>query len=209
MKRMVRTFYVVAMLGWLALAGNAPALAAPLGSSSLTPPPPSFLTCRATGQGTICEGSITFGPGSGPSGFFCGTAAHPVELISSGQESWRLIRYYDSAGNMTREILHLEADGALTNPVTGLAARATQTAQIINTLAVPGDPASLTFQQSGVVKFYLPGGGVLLRDVGRGVTAPNGSTLASSGQHQFDAYFSGDHSVLAPLCAALGSPGTP
>ena len=29
-------------------------------TQSLTPPPPSFLTCKAVGNGTICHGSRTF-----------------------------------------------------------------------------------------------------------------------------------------------------
>jgi hypothetical protein len=210
MVRMFRTFFAISTVAWLAVLGDAAALAAPPVLPPLTPPPPSFETCRATGNGAICEGSVVFGPDSGPSGMICGTAANPVELIISGQDSWRVTRYYDSAGNLTREVIHEHAVGILTNPVTGRTATATQIAAIINTLAVPGDFATVTFQQTGVVKFYLPGGGVLLRDVGRDVIVlASGNDIASSGQHQLGAYFSGDHSVLEPLCAALGTPGAP
>jgi tetratricopeptide (TPR) repeat protein len=73
----------------------------------------------------------------------------------------------------------------------------------------PGDFDTETLTQRGVVKFYLPGAGVLFIDVGRAVIPPDEGLVSETGLHQFDQYFGGDTSVLERVCEALGSPGTP
>jgi hypothetical protein len=141
---------------------------------------------------------------------FCGPAEHPVELlVEQGTDSVQLTRYYNTAGNLTRRFRHEEWQATVLNPATGLTAPTTQIAQFIATLAVPGDFSTATEQLTGAGRIYLPGGGVLMREMGREVVGPDGNDLFLSGQHQLNEYFNGDHSVLAPLCAALGSPGTP
>jgi hypothetical protein len=185
------------------------ALANPPNLPPLTPPPPPYYTCQPTGHGAICRADRVDQLEQIPSGLLCGTAANPVELLLSGTDNFALTRYYNTDGNQTRRTVHEHFDATILNPATGLTALTTQIAEFVDTFAVPGDPATVTFQQTGVVKFYLPGSGVLLRDVGRAVIGPDGNDVFDSGQHQLGAYFGGDHSVLASLCATLGSPGTP
>src|ERR671932_2334582 len=84
-----------------------------------------------------------------------------------------------------------------------LSANATQIGVFVDTLATPGDFSSATTVLTGLVKFSLPGGGVLMRDVGRSVFNEE-TTFGESGQHQLDQYFAGGHSVAEKLCAALG-----
>ena len=93
--------------------------------------------------------------------------------------------------------------------MTGLTVLTTQIAEFSSSFGTPGDFDTATNTQRGVVKFYLPGAGVLLIDVGRAVIRDDETLVAESGQHQLDQYFGGDTSVLEPLCEALGSPGTP
>ena len=42
---------------------------------NLTPPPPDFLTCRAVGGGTICQGSRVEQIAQEPTGIVCGSGA--------------------------------------------------------------------------------------------------------------------------------------
>jgi hypothetical protein len=128
-------------------------------------------------------------------------------LLIDGTDNFRRTRYYNTDGYLTRRSTHEDFVGTVYDPETSRTLQTTQIADFTDTLAVPGDLDSATFQQTGVVKFFLPGAGVLLRDVGREVVGPGGDDLGQSGQHQLNAYFDGAHSVLARLCAALGSPG--
>jgi hypothetical protein len=210
MLSMLRKGVAATALICLSLLGNTVALAAAPSLPPLNPPPPAFETCQATGDGAICRGEQgVYSAEFGPVGLFCGTAANPVELqIGQFSESERFTRYYNRAGDLVRRTFHDQNGGTVLNPATGLTALTTQVMNATDSLAVPGDFSTATNQGTGVVKFWMPGGGVLLRDVGREVIGPDGNDIAS-GVHQLGMYFSGDHSVLGPLCAALGTPGTP
>jgi hypothetical protein len=119
-------------------------------------------------------------------------------------------RYYDASGNLTRRIRHETNQGTMTNPVTGLSVTTTQRATFDGTMSVPGYLGTEIVQMTGVVKFYLPGAGVLVRDVGITILLPGDNVLWEAGQHNLDVYYgSGDTSVMTALCSALGSPGTP
>ena len=122
-----------------------------------------------------------------------------------------LIRFYDADGNFFRRHRGEQSEATVLNPVTGLTVLTTQIAEFSSSFGTPGDFDTETTTQRGVAKFYLPGDGVLLIDVGRAVFAedPSFYLYSESGQHQLDQYFGGDTSELEPVCEALGSPGTP
>ena len=83
--------------------------------------------------------------------------------------------------------------------MTGLTVQTTQIAEFSSSFGTPGDFDTATTTQRGVVKFYLPGAGVLFIDVGRAVFAedPSFDLYSESGQHPFDQY-----SAVTPLCSS-------
>jgi len=207
--RIFRLLFAVSMSAWLAVVTAASTVAAPPTLPTLNPPPPAFLTCKATGGGAICSGTQVVAT-DGPTGLFCGTTANPIELLGVDASSTaNVIRIYDADGNFTRRLRREQNVATILNPVTGLTVMTTQIAEFTSVFATPGDLNTETLRQRGVGKFYLPGAGVLFIDVGRAVILPDGSYGAESGQHPFDQYFGGDTSVFERVCEALGSPGTP
>jgi hypothetical protein len=209
MTPIARLLFAVSMSALLAVVTAASALAAPPTSPTLNPPPPAFLTCRATGEGTICSGT-TFMSFGGPMSLFCGPAADPIELVLvDGHTNVSLIRFYDANGNFVGRHRLEQTEGTVLNPVTSLTILTTQSAVFSSSFGTPGDFDTETVTQRGVVKFYLPGAGVLLIDVGRAVIRDDPWMFSETGQHQLDQYFGGDTSVLERVCEALGSPGTP
>ena len=211
MARIVRLLVAVSVSAWLAVVTSASTLAAPPTLPTLNMPPsiPAWLTCKATGEGAICSGTTVLSF-DGPTGLFCGTTANPIELLEvDGHTNVNLVRFYDADGNFFRRHRSEQTEATVLNPVTGLTVLTTQIAEFSSSFGTPGDFDTATNTQRGVVKFYLPGAGVLLIDVGRAVIRDDGTLVDESGQHQLDQYFGGDTSVLEPVCEALGSPGTP
>ena len=211
MARIVRLLVAVSVSAWLAVVTAASTLAAPPTLPTLNTPPsiPAWLTCKATGEGAICSGTTVLNS-DGPSSLFCGSTANPIELLLvDSHTNVSLIRFYDADGNFFRRHRGEQTEGTILNPVTGLTVLTTQIAEFSSSFGTPGDFDTATNTQRGVVKFYLPGAGVLLIDVGRAVIRDDGTLVDESGQHQLDQYFGGDTSVLEPVCEALGSPGTP
>ena len=213
MTRIVRLLFAVSVSAWLAVVTAASTLAAPPTLPTLNTPPsiPAWLTCKATGGGAICSGTTVLSF-DGPSGLFCGTTANPIELLMvDGHTNVSLIRFYDADGNFFRRHRGEQTEATVLDPVTGLTVLTTQIAEFSSSFGIPGDFDTQTVTQRGVVKFYLPGAGVLFIDVGRAVFAedPSFFLYSESGQHPFDQYFGGDTSVLEQVCEALGSPGTP
>ena len=209
MARKLRILLITAFALGIGLLPHMAAYASPPQLPPLNPPPPDFETCQPTGSGTVCHGDQPIVDPPQPFGLFCGTAAQPVELIIADTGSLAARRWYNAAGNMTNRYGHLRLQGTLTDPATGLAAGFTQNDGIHSSLAIAGDLSTETEVWTGDVRFTLPGGGVLLRDVGRDVLHADGRELLSGVHQLYDYFVLGDHSVLAPLCAALGSPGTP
>ena len=211
MTSIVRLFFAVSVSAWLAVVTAASTLAAPPTMPTLNPPAPAWLTCMPTGGGVICSGTtILTSEGPSPSGLFCGSASNPIELLFvDGHTNVRLIRFYDEDGNFVGRHRLEQTEATVLNPVTGLTVVTSQIAVFSSSFGTPGDFDTETATQRGVVKFYLPGAGLLLIDVGRVVIPNNESPLSETGQHQLDQYFGGDASVLEPVCEALGSPGTP
>jgi hypothetical protein len=211
MTRKPRTLLLIAFLSGITLLAPRAAFADRPGLPPLTPPPPDFETCRATGAGAICQGRRQFTEDGGPAGIFCGTSANPIELIATPDiATQRATRYYDRDGNLTRRVLHEDFQGTIINPATGLSVRTNQLDTLTDDLAVPGDLSAFTETSTGTLRFYLPGGGVLVHDAGLSIIGPDGTIFREEGQHDLDAYYGqGDRSVMTALCAALGSPGTP
>jgi hypothetical protein len=199
---------LAAALICLSLWENPAARAAAPHLPPLNPPPPAFETCGATGDGVICRGAQD---GSFeefvPLGLFCGTAANPVELqIGHFSQSDEFTRYYNTADDLVRRTLHGHSAGTVLNPATGLTALATQVAATTDIPAVPGDLSTATSQARGVVQLRMPGGGVLLRDVGREVIGSDGNDIVASGVHQLGMYFSGDHVLSWGRCVPRSAP---
>lgn len=206
---MKRKSFAFLLLGFGVLLGGA-AIAGRPTLPVLNPPPPPYETCKATGSGAICTGNRVDSISDAPLGIVCGTAENPVELVFSGTDSFRFTRYYDRAGNFTRRVTHEDFQGFVINPVTGLSANLTQVSNFIDTFAVPGDTTTSTEQMTGVIKFSLPGSGVLFLDAGRIVFDSQDNIVSASGRHDlFVTYFNGNTAVAAQLCDAVGSPGTP
>jgi hypothetical protein len=193
----------------IALAPQAVLAGQAIDVNSLNPLPPADYTCMATGSGAKCTVSRSIDE-SGPTDFLCGDAASPVQLVLvDAFDNLELTRFYDADLNLVIRTVHEHFAATVLDPVTGLTVQTTQISAVTSTFTTPGDLSSETFTQLGVVKFSLPGAGVLLIDVGRAVLTGDGTLLSESGRHQLDGYFSGDTSVLAAVCEALGSPGTP
>jgi hypothetical protein len=186
------------------------AVAGPPVLPPLNPPAPPYETCKPVGSGAICRGEVGDTFDQEPTGIVCGTAQMPVELLQSGTQSARAVRYYDRDGNLTRRTINEDIEGTIINPVTGLSAKLTIVTDLVDTFAVPGDFNSVTEKQTGPLKISLPGSGVLFLDTGPVIFDPQGDIVKQSGHnHDFIDYFTGHPEAAAVLCTALGSPGTP
>src|SRR5690242_14039369 len=75
--------WVVCLVAAIAVVPASQAYADPPSLPPLNPPPPAFETCRATGNGAICEGTRQLTDDPAPTGILCGTANNPIELIAS------------------------------------------------------------------------------------------------------------------------------
>jgi hypothetical protein len=188
-----------------ALAGGNSALAQPV-VGTLTPPPPSFYTCMATGSGTICHGSISGSEGPAESGLVCGSGAGTFNAVDEFSFSEVAARYYDQDGKLTKRVLHNQSSGTYTNPLTGATvpyhSQETQT----DVLGVPGDLGTSTTTHTGVLIFSLPHEGQIALEAGRVIENPDGSIEFRSGPQVFvDYYANGDTSAVADLCGALAA----
>ena len=183
----------IAAAGLIATAGPAAA------DTSLNPPPPSFYTCKATGRGTICHGTISFEHFAG----FDGTCPQGFSILENGHKDETAARYYNRDGNLTRRVLHdIYPVGnplnVLYNSQTGTSVPYSGDLTETDDLAVPGDFSSATSRQTGnLYTVALPGGGLLVHDVGNFTFAPDGSILEDHGPKML---FSGQ---TDKLCAAL------
>jgi hypothetical protein len=194
------TALVTALL--VVLAPVPASFAAPQVTPSLTPPPPSFVTCKAGGNGTICHGSRTFT-----------IDPHPDVPCSDGQVIYDqgtvrqvVTRYYDTDGNLTQRVIHeLWSEAQKSNPLTGATAPYAQAFNITDVLGVPGDFSSATETVTGQANITIPGMGEVLLNAGRTVMAPDGSLDFRAGPQDFLDFALGNTDVLNELCAALGA----
>ena len=175
----------------------------------LTPPPPSYLTCKAVGQGTICDGSQLLVKASEEQPeLVCGSGANAFTIYDQGEIHQHATRWYNADGNLTRRIIHERwAPAWWSNPLTGATVPYTQTNTITTELAVPGDFGSATETNVGENIYTDPETGKkVLASAGRTVFGADGNLDFRSGQQPFvDAFVNGDMSVFDAVCAALAS----
>jgi hypothetical protein len=175
------------------------ASAAPPAAPNLTPPPPDFLTCKATGGGTICQGSRTISGGPEPNAPVCGSGATAFQIFDTSTLNQRAIRFYDTDGNLTKRIIHDHYRGEWSNPESGAVAPYIQNQNTTDLLAVPGDFATSTQTVTGEIVMRSGAGAPVLVDVGRQVFS-DGDLVFSAGQHVFT---SDDPAAFDAVCAAL------
>jgi hypothetical protein len=175
-------------------------------TQTLTPPAPSWQSCKAVGNGTVCEGTRTESYGPDDTGIVCGSGPAAFDIYDSGTDDVHAVRFYDGNGNLTRRIFtdHY-AVGEFSNPLTGVIVPYTQHSTTTDVFAVPGDLSTQTRTFEGENNYTVAGVGAVFLNAGRTVIGPSGNEEFAAGPHSFEAYFGGDISVLQPLCAALGA----
>ncbi len=203
MKHFRLTCFLVVLL--LALVASAFVAVHPAKAQSLNPPPPSFETCRAGENVTICQGSRIVSYGPDDTGIVCGSGPSAFDIFDSGTFKQVATRYYDQNGNLTRRIIHEDYTiGQFSNPQPGTTVPYTQHNTLSDVLAVPGDFNTATETSTGENIFKPAQGAPVFLNAGRVVTAPDGTVEFRSGPQGFLDYFvNGDTSALAALCAAL------
>ena len=183
-----------------ALVASAPASASPV----LTPPPPSFVTCKMAGNQFICQGAATIPYGPSDTGFACGSGAGAFDIFDQGTIYYHTTRYYNTDGNQTKGVGYNLAVGQYSNPLTGAVVPYKQHDTVTAVLAVPGDFTSATATVVGENNFTVPGMGAVLLNAGRVVYGPDAVEF-SAGPQQFNDYFEGNTAALDELCTALGA----
>jgi len=193
-------------LATFTLASAGPAAAGQPVTQTLTPPPPSFETCKTVGNGFICEGAriMTYGPDD--AGIACGSGAGAVEIFDQGTHNQHAIRFYNTDGNLVRRVIYDQYFSQFSNPLTGVAVPYTQHNTTTDVLAVPGDFGSATETTAGQTNFTVPHLGAVLLNAGKTVFGADGTLEFSAGPQGFLAYFyNGNAATLAELCTALGA----
>jgi hypothetical protein len=187
----------------LSAAGFCAALALALASASLAgqpvnqplnPPPPSFETCKAVGNGTICQGSIASSYGPMDIGQACGSGPSAFDVFDAASQNEVAMRVYNADGNLVRRVRHDRADGEVSNQLNGATVPYAQIQNITDVLAVPGDFSSATETLTGEIHFRLANGAPLLIGAGRTVFAPDGTVECQPGPSGFLDWLAGDQS---------------
>lgn len=182
-----------------ALATPVLAAAPATAGAGLNPPPPSWYSCRSTGSGTVCHGTMTFEHSAG----FDGTCPQGFDLLENGYKEELGKRVYDRDGNLVERVLHDRFPpgdprnviySSLTGTAVGYWADVTET----DTFAIPGDFDSMSARIVGNLYTETePGSGLLSHDVGILAFAPDGSVTEDRGPKML---FDGE---VDKLCAAL------
>ena len=186
------------------LASAAPAAAGQPVTQPLTPPPPSFETCKTVGTGFICEGARTLSYGPDDTGIACGSGAGAFDIFDQGIHNQHAIRFYNTAGDLTRLTRYDQFFSQWTNPLTGAAVPYTQHNTTTDIPDVPGDLAQSTETTRGEVNFTVPHLGAVLLNAGRTVFGADGTLEFSAGPQGLIDYFNGNTVALGVLCTALG-----
>lgn len=208
----MRSILVLATVCGAALAAATGGLAGQPVTQPLNPPPPPWQTCKAVGDGTICEGTNveSYGPidtaEEGPP-LVCGSGASAFDIFDTATDDYSVWKKFDTDGNLVRRVFHDHYTyGQFSNPLNGAVVPYTQTDTRIDVLAVPGDLNSATETTTWQSQYHVQGAGApVFWNSGRTVQFPIfGPTEFSAGRLDFFHLSDGDTSVLGPLCAALG-----
>src|SRR5689334_25416595 len=105
-----RTLLAIMFLAGITLLSSAAVFADPPILPPLNPPPPAFLTCRAVGNGAICEGTRNLVEDPVDTGIVCGSGVDAFDIFDQGLIHQHVIRYYDANGNLTRRVIHEQWD---------------------------------------------------------------------------------------------------
>lgn len=176
-------------------------------ADALSPPPPAFETCHASGGQTICHGTIAFPATGEPTGIWCGEGQDAFEIVDDpGSVAERATRWYDASGLLVRRMIgDVWLDSAWINPGSGARVAYRQSNVTIDSFAAPADFGSVTSTTTGTVTFLVPGAGAIVRNSGRVVFGADGELDFRSGpQAILDYFLDGDVSALQPICDALG-----
>ena len=193
-------------LATFTLASAGPAAAGQPVTQTLTPPPPSFETCKTVGNGFICEGARTMTYGPDDTGITCGTGAGAVYILDQGTHNQHAIRFYNTDGDLTKRVIYDQYFSQFSNPLTGAAVPYTEHNPITDVLAVPGDFTSATETTTGQTNFTVPHLGAVLLNAGRVVFGADGTLEFSAGPQGFlDYFYNGNTAALDELCTALGA----
>jgi hypothetical protein len=175
-------------------------------TEALTPPPPSFYTCKPVGAGTLCKGTISESFGPEETGLICGSGGDAFTVFDYGEFTEHAARWYDRDGNLTRRVRHDHIEAFSTNPLTGATVPYRQRETHTTVLATPGDLGTATTTHTGVLIFTLPRLGQIALEAGRVVEGPDGIEFRAGPQDFVDYYENGDLSAVQELCSALGAP---
>jgi hypothetical protein len=196
---------IAGSLATFTLASASPAAAGQPVTQTLTPPPPSFETCKTVGNGFICDGARTESYGPDDTGIVCGSGAGAFDIFDQGIQNQHAIRFYNAAGDLTRRVIYDQFVSQFTNPLTGAAIPYTQHGNTTDILAVPGDLASATETTTGQNNFTVPQMGAVFLNAGRTVFGADGTLEFSAGPQGFIDFDNGNTAALAELCTALGA----
>src|SRR5262249_18957558 len=168
-----------------------------------------FLTCKAVGGGTICDGKRVFVKDEERQDeLVCGSGPGAFNIFDNGTVDQHVTRWFDADGNLTRRVIHERwAPAFWSNPLNGKIVPYTQTDTITDELAVPGDFGSAAETNVGENIITDPvTHQKVLKSTGRTVFGADGTLEFSSGQQPFvQAFVFGDISVFDDVCAALTS----
>jgi hypothetical protein len=204
----MRSFLIIASAcaaGTLALVLASAGLAAQPVTQTLTPPPPPFETCKAVGNGTICQGAISSSYGPVDTGLACGSGPGAFGIADGASQQEVAQRIYNADGNLVKRVLHDRYEGQLSNEVSGATLPYTQTQTTTDVLGVPGDRGSATTTLTGEMVLRPSTGAPVLIGAGRDVFGPNGSIEFQAGPSGFLDLLAGSSSAVDPICAALGT----
>jgi hypothetical protein len=175
-------------------------------SQTLNPPPPPWWTCKAVGNGTICEGTASYSYGPDDTGLACGSGAGAFDILDSATVTDRVAVRYDANGDIVEMVKHeTYSSAAFSNPLTGATLPYRSNVTITNTF--PGYDLLQVIR--GETNFTAPGLGAVALNAGRLVDFFNGddNILFEAGPHSLfpDLFLYGDTSVVERLCTALGA----
>jgi hypothetical protein len=199
----MRSILVLATVCGSALAAATAGLAGQPVTQTLVPQPPSFETCKAVGNGTLCEGSIASSYGPIDTGLACGSGSGAFDVFDSASQNEVARRVYDANGLLVRRDRHDRYDGQLSNPAAGTSLPYTQVQETTDELAVPGDFSSATTTITGQMHIRTSTGAPVLIGAGRLVFAPDGSVEFQAGPSGFLGLIFGEPAAVDPICAAL------